>query len=106
MEMVCVCVCVCTLVHACTCPRPQTVATGTVRYLGQSRKTAGILVPVVAARTRLPRVVPVIVQVARTAFVLFSIRVEMSDRIISQAIQSLGTSRCFFSNLYHKADPH
>lgn len=96
----CVCACVCSL------PRPQAVVAGTVRYLGQSRKTGGILVPVAAVRICLPCVVPVMVQVACTAFVLFSIGVEMSDRITSQAIQSLGPSRCFFSNLYHKADPH
>lgn len=95
------------MVRARARSRPQAVAAGTVRYLkGQSRKIACIFVPVVAARTRLPRVVPVIVQVGRIAFVLFSIGVEMSDRITSQAIQSLGPSRCFFSNLYHKADPH
>lgn len=90
----------------CLHPRPQAVAAGTVRYLGQSRKIGSILVPVVVVRTCLPCVIPVIVQVACTAFVLFSIGVEMSDRITSQVIQSLGTSRCFFSDLYHKADPH
>lgn len=102
-----VCVCVSTLVCGCVClsPRPLAVAAGMVRYLGQSRKTGRVLVPVVAVRVCPPCVVPVIVQVACTAFVLFSIGVEMSDRITSQAIQSLGPSRCFSSNLCHKAEP-
>lgn len=53
------------------------------RYLRQSGKTGGVLVPIAAVRSCPPCVVAVIVQVARTAFALFITGVEMSGLLLS-----------------------
>ena len=89
----------------CVCIQDP-ICAGHGRYLRQSGKACGILVPASAVvRSHSPCVIPVTTQVVWVAFVCLIIGVENKTVLLLIPSQDLRLPKCFSSDPQHKTGP-